>query len=452
MLLAVVLCCTARASSATADDPRFASEPDEEQYYGSEIPRVKELTRAAFDKFVAEGRPVVVQDATRGLPMEGWTCDYISQRFKRGRLRREYDWEANPRDINNVAMGDNSWTTDNRVGLGSKGEDKSPKTAPFYWGIRDHFHGVDVGDADMIEEVLGQMATPYFADDSAANLRTMKQQSEFWFSAPGAGAKAHMDSHCISTLSINLSGRRQYRLPPVPRPARRSIDVLHDDGYVYEHGWTPRYEFNVTAGEAVLFPPGWLHETRNTGDECAASLTHQFAVPAPAAYWRTWLPRLTRTGDLSACWNEIATFAGLGAPPNAAEEAGGNGARGIAAADAVFAAVDTDGNGALSLSELTAAGRKSGQAAMLGSAAHFGRGALAYHDLDDDGAVSAAEYRANRAEWTLNQWRVAAEQPLDGPGGDGGQGGDNEAEDSEGEDDEEERRDPDGDDDGHGEL
>ena len=29
----------------------------------------------------------------------------ISKRFKRGRLRREYDWEANPSDKNNRAMG-----------------------------------------------------------------------------------------------------------------------------------------------------------------------------------------------------------------------------------------------------------------------------------------------------------------------------------------------------------
>ena len=277
----------------------------------------------------------------------------------------------------------------------------------------------------------------------------MKQQSEFWFSAPGAGAKAHMDSHCISTLSINLSGRRQYRLAPVPRPARRSLDVLHDDGYVYEHGWAPRYEFNVTGGQAVLFPPGWLHETRNTGDGCAASLTHQFAVPAPAAYWRTWLPRLTRTGDLNACWSEMAALAGLGASPHAAAEAGG---AGLAAADAAFAAADADGNGALSLSELGAAGGEAGAAAAGGgSAARFGRGALAYHDLDGDGSVSAAEYRANRLEWGANQRRVAAEVPLDGggggqggPGGGGGEGADEEEENEGGE--EEERRDSEDDD------
>jgi len=159
--LLVATAAAGSSTSASASDARFASEPDEGEYYGTEIPRVSKLTRAAFDKAVTEGRPLVIEDATRGLAMEGWTCEYISERFKRGRLRREYDWEANPSDKNNRAMGDASWTTDNREGLGRPGESLSPKSAPFYWGIRDHFHGADVGDKDVVEEVLSLMGAPY---------------------------------------------------------------------------------------------------------------------------------------------------------------------------------------------------------------------------------------------------------------------------------------------------
>ena len=76
--------------------------------------------------------------------------------------------------------------------------------------------------------------------------------SEFWFSAPGAGAKVHMDSHCVSTLSINLSGKRQYRLGPIPKSKYRSLGPVYDDGFAYSQGWKPLYTFNVSKGDAVL--------------------------------------------------------------------------------------------------------------------------------------------------------------------------------------------------------
>jgi hypothetical protein len=121
-----------------------------------------------------------------------------------------------------------------------------------------------------------------------------------------------MDSHCTSTLSINvraaplsplttltspplptplspvpshpaplatqLSGKRQYRLAPIPRTVARGETDLYDDGYAYQAGWQPRYVFNVSEGEAVLFPPGFIHETKNVGEGCAASLTYQVLV------------------------------------------------------------------------------------------------------------------------------------------------------------------------------
>ena len=100
------------------DVSKFAREPDERHYYAQSIPRLSNLTREAFDALVREGRPAVIVDAAKGLAMEGWTCDYISKRFQRGKMRREYDWEANPNDVNSQSMGDTEWITDARAGLG----------------------------------------------------------------------------------------------------------------------------------------------------------------------------------------------------------------------------------------------------------------------------------------------------------------------------------------------
>lgn len=95
-------------------------------------------------------------------------------------------------------MGDATWIDRQETGLGSKGQKESPNFAPFYLGVRNDL------ESEANRKILKTMAVPSFADKR--NLDFMKDNSEFWFSAPGAGAKVHMDSHCVSTLSINLSG------------------------------------------------------------------------------------------------------------------------------------------------------------------------------------------------------------------------------------------------------
>ena len=133
--------------------------------------------------------------------------------------------------------------------------------------------------------------------------------------AQGTGARAHMDSHCISTLSVVLHGERRWRIGPVPRlpqGAGRSPDgeVVFDDGVAYQLGWKPMFEFTVKEGEAVLFPPGWIHETLNTAETCTVALTTQFDVPIPVRYYRSFYNRLRRVGDLNACWEWMTRWPG----------------------------------------------------------------------------------------------------------------------------------------------
>lgn len=45
----------------------------------------------------------------------------------------------------------------------------------------------------------------------------------------------------------------------------RSIpdSVIFDDGKTYEFGWKPLYEVSLEQGDAIVFPAGWIHETKN---------------------------------------------------------------------------------------------------------------------------------------------------------------------------------------------
>lgn len=77
------------------------------------------------------------------------------------------------------------------------------------------------------------------------------------------GARAHMDSHCISTLSVVLHGERRWRIGPVPRlpqGAGRSPDgeVVFDDGVAYQLGWKPMFEFTVKEGEIWAWGFLWI--------------------------------------------------------------------------------------------------------------------------------------------------------------------------------------------------
>merc|ERR1712176_678423 len=74
------------------------------------------------------------------------------------------------------------------------------------------------------------------------------------------------------------------------------------------------YEFVAREGEAVLFPPGWIHETLNTAEGCTAALTTQFSVPLPIRYWRSFYQRARRIGDLHPCWGDMIKWASLGLP------------------------------------------------------------------------------------------------------------------------------------------
>ena len=223
-----------------------------------------------------------------------------------------------PQDRNTQEMGKVAWASSLEHGEDAqerlRQDPESPPFAPFYWGVREHGKG-DLGSKKVVKRIrqLIKESIPPFMDPQ--NAESLFNNAEFWLGAKGTGARAHMDSHCISTLSVVLHGERRWRIGPVPRlpkGAGRSPDdeVVFDDGVAYKLGWKPMFEFTVREGEAVLFPPGWIHETLNTADDCTVALTTQFDLPMPVRYYRSFYQRLRRIGDLYGCWRDMVSWAG----------------------------------------------------------------------------------------------------------------------------------------------
>jgi len=293
----------------------------------------------------------------------------------------------NPDDENRQTLGDMSWTSAKVSGFEAaerlQQDPESPPFAPFYWGIREH-HSVDIGPPDVVKRIrkLIRGSLPKCMDRK--NAQAVFDLSEFWLGARGTGARAHMDAHCSCTLSLVLGGERRWRIGPPPRMpkgAGRSPDddVYFDDGIAYRHGWKPMFDFTVKEGEAILMPPGWIHETLNTGEGCTAALTMQFQLPPPVRYFRSYYPRLRRIGDLHACWRDMMSWGAAGTrmqPPaeGKAQEAG--------------AKVFDDKHDSFTPEELM------------------------FYDVDRDGKVSRQEFVGVFAAWSATERAVRSERAL----------------------------------------
>merc|ERR1711933_60609 len=148
-----------------------------------------------------------------------------------------------------------------------------------------------------------------------------------------------MDQHCESTYALQLSGTRRWRVGWVPPVKKGSFypEGTYSDGRIYGKGYQPPLEVEVREGQGFFMPSGFLHETVNIGDTCAASLTVQFRDPVPARYFRKMLRHLRRTGDFGECWELLRNVAALG--------------KGAQPGQPQVSSLDKDGDGKISRAE-----------------------------------------------------------------------------------------------------
>jgi len=433
VVLAFTLMLFTAMSYPTAEE--LLTEPDHLEYFSGggkpvamplEMKHYSNLTKSQFRRMIGSGIPFVVDDmAAQGFDrMEEWSCAWIADHFGGGRMQMSYGGEANDQNV-----GDKGWFT-NQVANGEPEavvSSGTPQFRPFYWDIKAMRDEADRPggwgrDWRKIETAVHEATLPpRFMEPR--NQEELRASPEFWFNPPGAGAKAHMDEHCIPTMAVQLSGNRTWRLGDIPSQAwGRSIESMYFDGHVYKrhpkHGfithdrnlWRPTFAFGISAGQAMFMPPGMIHETKNNGTSCATSITFQFPVPSPAVYWRTFLPRVSRTGDLANCQGNIALLAGAGRPPAIHAD--------VAAAwkDGTnrFKEIDLGSQDAiLSVVEIERVLQGSGSRVHhFVSARLFAEDVLMYHDLNEDGVVQLEEFARNYAAWSVNMAQLQQERPI----------------------------------------
>jgi len=374
-LAAVLLGCTAAAA---------IEEPAVESFYSSfDVPKVNTTTFEEVKKSLLRGAPLVVLDGAKGLAMASWDCETVRTMFPDSMIRQE----GSQSETNKIKMS-SDWTLSQKKFPGAdKFPAGAPKFRPFYWDIvkasqeePNRKWGKKPGE--VVKKMVQATGVPYFLPKQDS--RDMGFSSEMWFHPPGGGALAHMDPHCRTTVSFCFSGTRKWRMM-VP-PTKPHADGYFD-GQIYgamdpkrRDEWKPTFEFEAPAGSAVFVYPGMIHETANPGDSCSSSISQVFAVPLAAAYFRAFWPRFSLIDeDVGRCGDVVATMANLGSgervKPAKAEKAREAGQK-------FASAIDADGDGIVSVAEMTAANKK-GERTL--------DELISFHDVDADGVVTTKE-------------------------------------------------------------
>merc|ERR1711871_1273320 len=124
-------------------------------------------------------------------------------------MNREYKGGADA-DVKEQTMGDASWHNKKVSIENGNASAPGPKCAPYYWQTYSN-----PGSA-AATRVRHATRLPYAVVETDRNTQRLNGTNEFWFSRSCAGAKAHVDEHVESTMSITLDGNKLWRLSVIP--------------------------------------------------------------------------------------------------------------------------------------------------------------------------------------------------------------------------------------------
>lgn len=388
-------------------------------------------TREEFVHHARKGYPIIVSDWSEGMKYDSWTGRDFAKEFPFGYMKAEYIQDLpgfKPKD-HDVKMIDGEM----RFNLGSFKPDKKtmwhnfsrpaskrynddplkPKRGPYVWHVKDELTPAQK------KVVQARFEAPAFLQDPL-NRAFMNKTFEVWFS-PGshAGAGAHADGYCESVVSLQLRGDKRWR--KMMLPTMSILDSFDEfDGGVYEVGrWEPDLGFLNKARGAVIWPPGYLHETSTlppADGECGAALTLQYAFPQPVQFLRAFLPRLSLSSEVGQCvvrsWSGYATLYVPGVKPSSKV------AKIKEQLDKILRTIDGDSDERITVEEVRAWISGSGAVTAQQESQQFPRehqklffqykaeDTVAYHDMNDDMVVSRQELWDSLVQWNVVRIRV----------------------------------------------
>jgi len=362
----------------------------------NDAPRITDMSTSQFDNLIRDGQVFVVPNISSEWEMKDWDCNFFSKdkEFRTAEIQQQYSNGADPA----IVPFESGWT-DKDIPTGVANQE-APALAPFYWGIKD----VQYEDAAfhswkkaMLTRVQKSFKLPHFM--APGNLAFMRRTPEFWFGKPGAGAKAHMDTHVGTTMSVQLAGTKRWRLRALDARRAPYLAMIYVDGDLDSTRWEPHYNITLSKGDALFVPPGFVHETLTVGEGCASSVTFQFGNPMAVRYYRRFFPRVRRTADIHEAWPVIQGWATLGSD-DVALKAGLPFTKAKSKARDIFKVVDTNKDGIASKAEVSRLLKSPDD-----------DHSFTWHDLNEDGQVTLSEFEQGFAFWAGITHTAVAETP-----------------------------------------
>jgi len=395
------------------------------------------LTSPSNKEFLTHARkgyPVVVSDWASHMKYMGWSGKNFAEEFPFGYMKAEYihDMKGFKQKDHDTKVIDGElrfklgtfkpnkktmWHNFSRPASKKyKDDPQKPEGGPYVWHVKDELPPHEK------KLVQANFEAPSFLQDPL-NRAWMNRTFEVWFSpGSGSGAGAHNDGYCESVVSVQLKGDKKWRKMVEPEMTfLSSYDEF--DGGVYKAGlWKPDLGFVLRPGQAIVWPPGYLHETKTlppADGECGAAITLQYAFPQPVQFLRAFLPRLSLSAEVGQCvaqtWGAYATmFVGGIKPSNKA-------AAMQQQKDAILAKLDANSDGQISVDEvrqLFESGKASSdfqnRLGMFGGMKFdvklfhqfLAEDTVAYHDMNGDMIVSTQELWDSLVQWNVVRIRM----------------------------------------------
>jgi len=391
--------------------------------------RVKNMQDAEFKDLVRRGYPFIVDDCIpKTAELTNVPCSEFGRRYPNEHMKAEYTPGQS-----HVYLKDPDWYSEQKptakahkhLSLGK------PLAGPYVWHVKD-----ETEDIQTKRDLMKLLPVPYFLNSSALNSHEARDSFEFWFALENGGTQAHADAYCETTLSVQLRGRKTWRLGAFPNITNAFQPYAFHDGEIYKRDefWRPEYEEDVEAGQCVVFPQGYIHETyvkdgASQPDGCSVASTFQFQDPQPVHMWKNFLTRwgLSHYTREEPCTERMEPYVFLGAAarPFLMASASKEGDEAVRAhCGKVFQALDTDKDARLALSELAVVFAKDRfrppwtevrDRATLDAVAREkvqwqAEDTLLYHDDDQDGLVSIGEFEESALKYLAVRKRAQAIQ------------------------------------------
>lgn len=339
--------------------------------------RLRGLGAEQAARYIRSGRPFIVTDMVEKWGMRDWDCESVRRDFgdEEMHLWNAYSGGGQPavvrlsdpwqqwlfpqegtRSVRDAEEQTQEEVEGSCADTNETATSAAPSALSFHWYPLNGGAGAWPDDPVFgssprsIRRLQESYDLPSFLPQkSKLNQRFCKDRMEVFFGMPGAGAKLHADSVCEPIFSVQLSGRKRWRLSPLP-PYRRAMRT-EANNYIDkrpEGAWEPTYDFILEPGEAVFFPTSWMHETRNVApttaagheepaagryhqsgsaaaaavrrdggssesgedrmDGCSLSLSLQWRYPFPVGFIRDFAPRLLRAKETHFCFEHWAPF------------------------------------------------------------------------------------------------------------------------------------------------